>query len=93
MKSILKELYSGNIDFTGTHYNSSSPYIKAAKKNLDIMETLTKTLNDSQKELFEKYCDAQGDIEHIANYDTFSAAFRFGVLLMIEVFKSEKINY
>ncbi|HMM05288.1 MAG TPA: hypothetical protein PKD52_01235 [Clostridiales bacterium] len=43
-------------------------------------------LDDSGKEVFEKYCDAQGDIENITRYDTFTYALKFGVLLMTELF-------
>ena len=85
MKSIMEELYMGNIGFDSAHYPKDSPFVKAAERKLENMEKLTATLNDSQKELFENYCDAQGDIEGITRYDTFTASLRFGVLLMIEI--------
>ena len=44
------------------------------------------TFDDSPKELFEGYIDAQGDIEAITRYDTFVEALKFGILLMVEVY-------
>ena len=84
--NILEELYMGNIGFDSGHYGQSSPFVKAAKRKLDSMEKLTATLNGSEKELFEQYCDAQADIEGITRYDTYTSALKFGILLMIEIF-------
>ena len=85
MKSILEELYMGNIGFDSGHYGQNSPFVKAARRKLDSMEKLTASLNDAEKELFEQYCDAQGDIEGTTRYDTFTSALKFGILLMIEI--------
>jgi len=86
MKSIVEELYMGNIGFDSWQYNKDSPFVKAAQKKVDNMDKLMETLNDSQKEFLEGYVDAQGDIEHITRYDTYVATLKFGIMLMIEVF-------
>ena len=86
MKSILEELYMGNVGFDSWNYGKDSPFVKAARKKADNMKALTETLDDSQKELFEGYIDAQGDIEAITRYDTYVATLKFGILLMIEIF-------
>ena len=86
MKSIMEELYMGNIGFDSWNYGKDSPFVKAAQKKMENMTALTATLDDSQKELFEGYIDAQGDIEHITRYDTYVATLKFGILLMIEIF-------
>jgi hypothetical protein len=90
MRSILEELYMGNIGFDSGHYDQNSPFVKAARKKLDSMKKLEATLNDREKELFEQYCDAQGDIDGITRYDTFTNALIFGILLMIEIFMSQR---
>ena len=90
MNRILEELYMGNIGFDSGRHDQNSPFVKAAQKKLDNMEKLEATLNDSQKELFENFCEAQGDIEAIKRYSTFTAALKFGVLLMVEVFQAEE---
>ena len=86
MGSILEELYCGNIRPDTKTYGQDSPFVKLARlksKNLDKLMTV---LDDSEKELFEKYCDAQGEIEGITRYDTFTYALKFGVMLMVEIF-------
>ena len=85
MRSSLEELYMGNIGFDAGYYGQNSPFVKAAKRKLDSMEKLSASLNDAEKELFEQYCDAQGDIEGITRYDTYTNALKFGILLMIEI--------
>ena len=92
MMNILEELYMGNIGFDSGHYGQNSPFVKAAKRKLDSMEQLSATLNDSEKELFEQYCDAQADIEGITRYDTFTSALKFGILLMVEIFADGRVE-
>jgi len=89
MKSVIKELYHGNLGFDSWTYGKDSPFVKAAQKKVDNMKALMETFDDSQKELFEGYIDAQGDIEAITRYDTFVEALRFGILLMIEVYAND----
>ena len=43
-----------------------------------------------QKELLETYLDAQSDIEEVSRCGLFTAALKFGALLMIEVFQTEE---
>ena len=85
MKSILEQLYIGNIGFDSARYPQGSPFTQAAQRKLENMEKLKATLNDSQKALFENYCEAQGDIEGIVRYDTFIATLKFGVMFMTEI--------
>ena len=92
MESILKNLYHGNIGFDSWNYAKDSPFVKAAQKKLDNMTALTSLLNDSQKELFNGYVSAQGDIEAITRYDTFVESLKFGILLMIEILPDCKGN-
>ena len=86
MPSILEELYHGNIGFDSRWYKSDSPFSKAARIQHDSMEALMATLEDSEKELFEQYREARGDIEGITRYDTYAESLKFGILLMIELF-------
>jgi len=89
MKSVIKELYHGNLGFDSWTYGKDSPFVKAAQKKADNMKALMESFDNSQKELFEGYIDAQGDIEAITRYDTFVEALRFGILLMIEVYAND----
>ena len=86
MQNVLEELYMGNVDFDAGYYGQNSPFVKAARKRHDSLEKLMATLNDTEKELFEQYCEAVGDIEGISRYDTYTSALKFGILLMVEIF-------
>ena len=85
MKSMMEQLYMGNVGFDSARYPQGSPFVKAAEWKLENMEKLTQTLSDYQRKLFENYCDAQGDTEAITRYDMFVSSLRFGALLMMEI--------
>lgn len=89
MRSILEELYMGNIGFDSGYYAQNSPFVRAARIKHDSMEKLMASLNDAEKELFEQYCEAEGDVQGITRYDTFAGALKFGILLMIEIFMEQ----
>lgn len=86
MQSILEELYSGNIRPDVKFYGKDSPFVQAARLRNESFEKLTALLNESEKELFEKYSDAQADIDSITCYSNFTYGFKLGSLLMIEIF-------
>ena len=86
MRSVLEELYYGNIRPDSRIYGQDSPFVQAAKLKSKNLEKLKEVLNDSEKEIFDQYYDAQGDIEGITQYDTFTYALKFGILLMVETF-------
>lgn len=86
MARILEELYYGKIQPDVKHHGPDSPYwqvLRLKEKNLD---KLMAVLDPAEKELLDKYCGAQEDIESIIRYDLFTYALKFGVLLMTEVF-------
>lgn len=86
MQNILEELYYGNIRLGFKLYGKDSHFMEAARLQNQNLEKLREKLDDSEKELFEKYCDAQGETEDITRYDLFVRALRFGILLMAEAF-------
>ena len=92
--NILEELYCGNIRPDARVYPQNSPFAEAAKLKNRNLDKLMSVLNESEKETFEKYCDAQSDIESITRYDTYTYALKLGILLMIEIFtgKSEVVS-
>ena len=93
MQSILEELYYGNIRPDSRHYEDDSPFMEAVRRKNQCLEKLTEAMSDYEKDLFEKYCNAQDEIASITRYDTFSYALKFGVLLMKEVFTDEENIY
>lgn len=89
MSKIIEKLFDGNICPHAGTYAQDSPYVQAARLKKVNYDKLMETLNDSEKERFEKYCDAEADIEGIRHLDAFSYALKFGILLMVEVFTGE----
>jgi len=88
-QNILEDLYFGNIRLDIRPYSQSPAFIKAMRTRNGCMEKLEASLNSHGNELFEKYCEAQGEVEGIVNFDTFTYALRLGMMLMIEVFIEE----
>ena len=86
MDSIIDELFYGNIRPDSRRYAPNSPFVQAAQIKNQNLDGLMAIMNEQEKDLFEKYCDAQGEIENITRYGTFTYALKFGILLMIEVF-------
>ena len=92
--NILEELYHGNICADSKIYPPDSPFVEAAKLRSRNSDKLMSTLNEAEKETFEKYCDAQADVESISRYNTYTYALKLGILLMVEIFtgKSEVVG-
>lgn len=84
--SIIEELYLGNICPDSGTYKDNSPVVQAIKRKGKYLDELMEKMDDDEKELLNKYCDAQADINEIVQYDTFTYALKFGVLLMTEIF-------
>jgi len=88
MSSVFRELYYGNVCPTGRVYSQDSPFVQAAKRKQENYDRLMATLSKREKKLFNKYCNAQSDIEEISRYDTFSYALKLGIMLMTEVYEN-----
>ena len=86
MPSIIEELYFANIHLNSGLQAKDPTYAEAARLKELNYEELLAALNESEKERFEKFLDADGDLRGIEQYNTFTCAFRLGVLLMIETF-------
>ena len=85
MKSILEELWYGNI-CPETDKRSSSEEMKQLMKYMarhhdNLMETMT----DEQKDIFERFDDCWGEYAILAEKSIFLYAFKLGMQLAIEV--------
>lgn len=84
MKSILEELFYGNI-CPNTDCRSDG---KEAKELMGYVashhENLLKTLNDEQKEILEKFNDCYDELTDINEREIFVYAFRLGMRIAIE---------
>ena len=85
MRSILEELYIGNIGFDSGQYEPDSRFVQLAKTKLECMEKLSAALGGQEKECFDQYCNAREEMEEITRYNLYTKALRFGLLLMAEL--------
>lgn len=90
MRSILEELFYGNI-CPNTDCRSSDKEIKELKEYIsDHHDTILKNLNDNQKEVFEKFDDCYSELTDIHEREIFVYAFRLGMRIAVEVFYTSK---
>ncbi len=89
MKNILEELWYGNI-IPMEHSVDGNAHIK---KLISLMgknrENLSRTLNDSQKELLAKYDDAVNEMYAEIEKDAFMYGFRLGGRLVSDTFRND----
>ncbi len=84
MKSIIEELWYGNLDPS----MSSRHLSKEAKELLNYMaihhETLNNGFSEEQKEVFEKFEDCSRELNDINEREIFTYAFRLGARIAFE---------
>ena len=85
MKSILEELFYGNI-CPNTDCRSSDKETKQLMGYIaDHHDNLLSTLNDQQKEILEKFDNCYNELTDINEREIFSYAFKLGMMIAIEV--------
>lgn len=85
MKSILEELFYGNI-CPNTDCRSKDKQTKELMGYIaDHHDNLYKMLTDKQKEIFEKFDDCWDELTDINEREIFVYAFRLGARVAIEV--------
>lgn len=88
MRSILEELFYGNI-CPNTDCRSRDKETKQLMGYIaDHHDNLLSTLNEQQKELLEKFDDCYNELTDINERDIFSYAFKLGMRIAIEVLTS-----
>ena len=92
MKSILEELFYGNI-CPNTDCRSHDKETKQLMGYIaDHHDNLLSTLNDQQKELLGKFDDCYNELTDINEREIFSYAFKLGMRIAIEVLTSNVYN-
>ena len=85
MRSILEELFYGNI-CPNTDCRSHDKETKQLMGYIvDHHDNLLSTLNDQQKEILEKFDDCYNELADITEREIFSCAFKLGAKIMPEV--------
>ena len=85
MKSILEELFYGNV-CPNTDCRSKEKEVKELMGYIaDLHDTLITQLNEKQKEIFEKFDDCWDELTDINEREIFVYAFKIGARIAIEV--------
>lgn len=84
MKSIIQELWYGNV----LPLEDSRNHSKEEKELMGYMarhhDDLLKTMTDEQKAIFEKFTDCWGEYEGLVEEAIFAYAFKLGMRMAIE---------
>ena len=84
MKSIINELWHGNI-CPQTDSRNNSPEMKELMEYMARHhDDLLKTLNNEQKEIFEKFDDCWSEYMSLGEAAIFEYAFKLGMQIAIE---------
>ena len=85
MKSIIEELWSGNIYSDVKRSYSKEEADRLMNYIADHHRNLHESLNDQQKELFEKFDDCRAELNSINEREMFVYAFSLGARIAFEV--------
>ncbi len=85
MKSILSEIYYGNVIPGEQGYRRDAEYGKAMRKLNNCQEALAAKLNDEEKEQLKTFADAQAYLSNIECRELWKQGFCFGIRIGIEI--------
>ena len=92
MKSILEELFYGNVGQNAGCRDASAEEQQLMEYLLAHHAELKKTLTDKQKELLEKYEECDAELASLHERQVFVYAFRLGMRMAKEVFCPEYMS-
>ena len=90
MKSMIKELWHGNINPQEDSRNNSPEMKELMEYMARHHDDLLKSMTDEQKEIFEKFEDCWDEYVSLAEAAIFEYAFRLGARLVMEVQKDSE---
>lgn len=88
MKSIIEEMYYGNITPSERGYRRTGEYAHILQLIARNEEKLTETLTEAQKETFKKFKDNTSEISSMTEVTAFTLGFKLGLRLTAESFIS-----
>ena len=84
MKSIIEELWNGEINPQDTLVDNNPHYKKL--QQLQSRNELFESLSEDQKEKLEKYCDTTLEMNSVSEREAFTAGFKIAMRLAAEAF-------
>ncbi len=88
----IKQLFNGNMNPSALIVVKGSQYDKLSKKSLNVQDTLSEQLSDEQRKLLDELISIQDSLSTIVSEENYSAGFRDGAGMMIDVFTGENLN-
>ena len=79
MKSIIEELWNGEINPQDTLVDNNPHYKKL--QQLQSRNELLESLSEEQKEKLEKYCDTTLEMNSVSEREAFASGFRIALRL------------
>lgn len=86
MRSILEEFAYGNVSPEAQYFDKNSKYGKAIELVVRIEEKLMDRFNTDDKDLFEKYVDAQAEANQLTAVKNFVYGYKLGMIMTAESF-------
>ena len=86
MRSILEEFAYGNVSPEAQYFDKNSRYGKAIELVERIEEKLMNRLDIDDKDLFEKYVDAQAEANQLTAVKNFVYGYKLGMIMTAESF-------
>ena len=86
MLSILEEFAYGNVSPEFQYFDKHSKYGRAIELVAGIEQKLLDRLGKDDKNLFEKYVDAQGEANQLTAVKNFVYGYKLGLIMTAEAF-------
>ena len=86
MRSILEEFSYGNISPETQYFKHDSEYGQAIKAAFRTEEKLLGKLGGEEKTLFQRYVEAQGDVNQLTAAKNLVHGYKLGLLMTAEAF-------
>ncbi len=88
----IKRLFNGNINPSVAVTVKGSQYEKLANESVNVQKTLCGQLSEEQKKLLEELISIQDTLSMIVSEENYSAGFRDGAGMIMDVFTGENLN-
>ena len=89
---ILEDLFFGNIAPFERSFSRNSQHAKILHEIVAAEEALIAGFTDEQKEHYEKYSDAQGDLMALNACGSFCSGFKLGAKVMLDVLTENELK-
>lgn len=86
MQSILEEFAYGNVSPEVRFFKRNSRYGEAMEALATNEEKLLGKLNGDEKEIFQKFVDAQGEVNELTAVENLIYGYKLGLLMTAEAF-------